>query len=404
MAAMNGEEHRASRALFNPGFAQNVVLENTMKIVEEASVFVEVLRSHASKGDIFGLDDVACNYMMDVIGRVALDAKLNSQTSNNPLCSSLRSIINRQIREEELNPFIRYNPWFPFMDWWDGFIMDRYITKELRNRYEEWKEARIAGKARSIMNLALEDYMKNRKTTDELDPNFIKWACAQIRLFLFVGHDSSAATIVYSLYLLSKHPDAMARIRKEHDDVFGKDVAQAPDLLIKRPHLTNELPYTTAVIKEALRLFPPAAAIRDGIPGASLRNPKNSEMYPTDGFAVLVPHNALHRNEEYWYRASEFIPERWFVGPEDPVYPPRWGWRPLEFGTRNCLGQNLVMLNLRVTLVMVVREFDVRDAYTEWDIKHPKVGPRTVDGERAYQISKGSAHPADGFPCIVTAR
>jgi len=72
MAAMNGEEHRASRALFNPGFAQNVVLENTMKIVEEASVFVEVLRSHASKGDIFGLDDVACNYMMDVIGRVAL--------------------------------------------------------------------------------------------------------------------------------------------------------------------------------------------------------------------------------------------------------------------------------------------------------------------------------------------
>lgn len=72
MAAMNGDEHRMSRALFNQGFAQNVVLENTKKIVEEASVFVEHLRKHASKKDVFRLDDLACNYMMDVIGRVAL--------------------------------------------------------------------------------------------------------------------------------------------------------------------------------------------------------------------------------------------------------------------------------------------------------------------------------------------
>lgn len=282
--------------------------------------------------------------------------------------------------------------------------MDRYITVELQQRYEEWKRSSSSEKARSIINIALEDYMKNRKTTNELDRSFIKWACAQIRLFLFVGHDSTAATIVYSLYLLFKHPEAMTRLRKEHDHVFGKDVSQAPDLLIKRPHLTNELPYTTAVIKEALRLFPPAAAIRDGLPGAFLRNPKNSDTYPTDGCAVLVPHNALHRNESYWQNASDFLPDRWLVGPGDPLYPPRWGWRPLEYGSRNCLGQNLVMLDLRVTLVMVVREFDVRDAYTEWDATHSKPGPRYVDGERAYQISKGSAHPADGFPCIVTAR
>lgn len=72
LAAMNGEEHRMSRALFNPGFAHNVVLENTKKIVEEASVYVEILRRHALKGDIFSLDEVTCNYMMDVIGRVAL--------------------------------------------------------------------------------------------------------------------------------------------------------------------------------------------------------------------------------------------------------------------------------------------------------------------------------------------
>lgn len=72
MAVMNGEELKASRALFNPGFASNVILEQTGAIVEEAKVFVDILRGHAEKGDIFSLDDLSCWYMMDVIGKVTL--------------------------------------------------------------------------------------------------------------------------------------------------------------------------------------------------------------------------------------------------------------------------------------------------------------------------------------------
>jgi cytochrome P450 len=69
---MNGSEWKRSRALFNPGFSSNIILEHTVRIVEEAEVYAETLREHVRKGDMFSLDEVTCWYMMDVIGAVTL--------------------------------------------------------------------------------------------------------------------------------------------------------------------------------------------------------------------------------------------------------------------------------------------------------------------------------------------
>lgn len=316
----------------------------------------------------------------------------------------MRRQIDQHVREEELNPFIRYNPLYPLKVWYNGRKMDQYISAELDKRYQEWRNSSISVKTKSVIDLALADYMRDRKANETLDLEFRSWACAQIRLFLFVGHDSTAATIVYCLYLLSKHPEAMERIRKEHDDVFGGEISKAPQLLKDHSQLINQLPFTTAVIKETLRLFPPAAAFRGGLPGVSLRNPKGSEKYPTEGCGIWVMHNAIHRNPEYWPEPAKFLPERWLVGPEDPLYPPKWGWRPFEYGSRNCVGQTLVMLDIKVTLVMVIREFDVKDAYDEWDRLNGTTGIKTMDGERAYQVARGSDHPVNGFPCRVMMR
>lgn len=68
------------------------------------------------------------------------------------------------------------------------------------------------------------------------------------------------------------------------------------------------------------------------------------------------------------------------------------------------IGQTLVMLDIKIALLMIVREFDVNDAYNELDSKGQKTGLKTVQGERAYQVAKGSLHPVDGFPCRVTSR
>ncbi|KAF2477215.1 cytochrome protein [Lindgomyces ingoldianus] len=401
---MNGEDHKSSRALFTPGFSANVILEHTGNIVDQAQVYVEILREYANKGEIFSLDAITCWYMMDVIGAVSLDAQLNSQRQHNDLASAMRNQIQRHIREEEMNPFKRYNPMRPIMEWYNGYMMDRYICAELDKRYQEWRSAKLSKpKTKSVIDLVIAEYMRERCAGDTLDVRFKSWACAQIRLFLFVGHDSTAATIVYSFYLLSRHPAALERVRKEHNEVFSADLLITPQLLKEQPQLINQLPYTTAVIKECLRLFPPAAAFRGGLANVSLRG-SNGQKYPTDGMGVWVLHDAIHRHPNYWPRPSEFLPERWMVGPDHPLYPPKWAWRPFEYGTRNCIGQTLVMLDVKVTLAMTIREFDIQNAYKEWDQFNSSKGIKTVDGERAYQISAGSSHPADGFPCRVSIR
>lgn len=286
--------------------------------------------------------------------------------------------------------------------------MNNYISKELDKRFVE-RYSRDNDKnvtSRSIIDLALESYMADNPCIDAskgMGKSFKAWAITQIRLFLFAGHDSTSSTICYIYYLLSHHPDCLAQLRAEHDEVFGKDLSAVTLLLKERPHLINQLPYTLAVLKESLRLFPPASAMRGGRPGVSLQDSKGNQ-YPTEGTNIWILHHAVQRNPTYWKDPDSFIPDRWLVGPDDPLYPVKGAWRPFEFGPRNCVGQTLVTLDVRVVLVMTVREFDIRDAYEEWDRLHPTKDIKTVRGERAYLVPSGGSHPADGFPCRVSLR
>lgn len=62
------------------------------------------------------------------------------------------------------------------------------------------------------------------------------------------------------------------------------------------------------------------------------------------------------------------------------------------------------MLDMKVTLVMTLREFDIKDAYEKWDLLHPRKGLKSVWSERAYQVFAGSAHASDDFSCRVSLR
>lgn len=288
--------------------------------------------------------------------------------------------------------------------------MDAYINKELDKRFEAYKmklhEPDGGNHPESIIDLALQDYMadSSKIAYKELDNDFRMFATRNVRMLLFAGHDSTGSTITYCYYLLSQNKSALARLCAEHDSVFGTDLSMAASAISNDPHLLNKIPYTNAVIKEVLRLFPPAASIRQGTDGVDLIDEEGNH-YPTGNCMVYIIHLMIHRSPEYWVRPEEFIPERWLVGPEDPLYPSVKGaWRPFEYGPRNCLGQLSVMLEVKTVLALTVREFDIIPAYEEFDKLHPRKGIRNADGERVYQIDEGAAHPADHFPCRVFLR
>lgn len=291
--------------------------------------------------------------------------------------------------------------------------MNKVIIGELDNRFEAFRnrnEKPESKQSKSMIDLALESYMTKDGAgpVRKMDMTLKAMIARQIRLFLFAGSDSTSSILCYCYYVLSSHPECMARVRAEHDSVFGTDLSAVPTAIVQTPHLLNQIPYTHAVIKEVLRLFPPASSLREGAPGVDIVDP-HGRRYPTRGTFVWVIHQALHRNPAYWKRPDEFLPERWLTtDPDDDLHPVKGAYRPFELGPQNCIGQNLATLELRCALVMTAREFNIRAAYDEWDDAHAYArsrpsssAPKTVNGERAYQVGKGGAHPADGFPCRV---
>ena len=181
----------------------------------------------------------------------------------------------------EANPLEYLNLARKAVHWWNGRQMDRYIGNELDKRYSEYKADRGGKRTKAVMDLVLQAYPPHntRSMPNELDPEFRAFAISQIRLFVFVGHDSTSSTICYILHLLATHPKALAQIREEHDRILGKELSKLSSLLKSRPHLTNDLSYTTAVIKESLRLFAPG-----GQPGAALIDDNGNHCPSRGGF------------------------------------------------------------------------------------------------------------------------
>lgn len=215
--------------------------------------------------------------------------------------------------------------------------------------------------------------------------------------------------------MLQRHPAAVQKIRAEHDAVLGS-VKGTPELLKQDPHLLNKLHYTLAVVKETLRLWPAASTTRKGDPTfPSIHDPKTGEAFPTLGkgfdMIVWIPHYALHHSKRIWgENADGFEPERFL--PENEAKLPPNAWRPFEKGPRNCIGQELALLEARLVLALTVRSFEFSSAFDALDeLKGDgsayaqdegwRTGRQDLDGEEAYPILLGSAKPREGMPMRV---
>lgn len=320
------------------------------------------------------------------------------------MVSALRSQITWLSYGTELNLWERWHPVRPFMQWYNTRIMNRYIMKELEDRFGSQRsdQSKQTYNNRSIVGLALKTYLNNQESAKPvMDQTFRSLLIGQIKIFLFAGHDTTSSSICHAFHLLSQHPSILKGLRAEHDSVFTTDISSAAALISKSPNRLNQLPYTLAIIKETLRLFPAASSTRAGEPGFSVIS-EDGKAYPTEGCLVWSIAQAIHRDPNFWPSPDAFIPDRWLVPAGHPLHPVKGAWRPFEFGPRNCIGQELVMLEMKIVLVLTAREFDIKSVYEEWDRSRPgRNGPTTVEGERAYQAISGG--PSDGLPCRVVA-
>ncbi len=161
---------------------------------------------------------------------------------------------------------------------------------------------------------------------------------AQLRneaITLFVaGHETTALSIGYAIYLVSRHPEVEARLRAELEDVLSGRLPGADD--------THALPWTTAIVKEAMRLYPPAWTVgRESIKPWSL----GTYDFPV-GSQFVLPQWVVHRDPRFWDKPGCFAPERFLNG--EPSH--RFAYYPFGGGGRICVGNHFAMMEMVLVL------------------------------------------------------
>lgn len=255
---------------------------------------------------------------------------------------------------------------------------------------------------KTISNLALRAHRKesggSAATKRELDREFVDVTVEQMKIFLFAGHDTTSSTLCFTFAELHNHPEVLRTLRAEHDSVFGPDPSMAAQRICENPVLLNQLPYSVAVLKEILRLYVPFGTVREGSPTFYLSHPKvTGQRLPTDGFMLFDGNLTLHRNPYVWPNPDDFIPDRWLNGQADKIG--KNAFRAFEQGPRNCIGQELAMTELKMLLVLTVRDFDIVPMYDDSD--------PSVFGNQAFQAQMPgelTAHPSRGLPVKVKVR
>ena len=165
---------------------------------------------------------------------------------------------------------------------------------------------------------------------------------------LLAGHETTANQLAWSWYLLSRHPEAEARLHAEVD-ALGDAPLGADDLA--------RLPFTRAVLAESMRLYPPAWML-----GRRVMEPyRIGEHLIPARTIVLMGQWIVHRDPRWWPDALAFRPERWMPGGSalDPSRP-KFAYFPFGAGTRVCIGEQFAWLEGMLALATIARRWRFR--------------------------------------------
>lgn len=290
------------------------------------------------------------------------------------------------------------------------FLLPRYIYRSFASLYQYEKQTmipirRLAYQAcydakpnspLSVLQLSSDLYKfpssihnndnENNKNNDNdtLDKTkFSKNLIDEAITLLFAGQDTSAATLSWTLHLLSLYPTIQDKLYNEiHTVILEHDNNNNDDndreIIITKHHI-SQMKYLDAVIKESMRLYPVAPFIVRKLPydvpivdnNTSNNNSqlpekkkKNDDVILPAGTLACIWIYSLHRHPEFWYQPNDFIPERWMVTTEDEnkdIGITNGAYMPFAIGARNCIGQPLAHIILRTMLARLIYQYKFND-------------------------------------------
>jgi cytochrome P450 len=375
-----GQRWLRSRRLLTPAFHFEILKGYIPVYNDRVSVLLKNWTECASENKPVLVHDSMSALSLDIILRCAFSFEGNCQTGGekHPYAKACCDLVY-QVSERIMNP-LYINDWF----YW--YLPHGRKTKRLCDFVHQYAEEVIAKRRINLRhvkrggtsNESLQNEVsKTRKYLDFLDILLTAvdeeghgMSALHVRnevdTFLFEGHDTTTSGMSWTLYCLAKHPEHQDQVRQEVRGVLmGRERLEYDDL--------KDLKYTTWCIKEAMRLYPPVFFFfRRTTEEVEL----NNFVIPKDIFITIWPF-FIHRNIQVWERPNEFDPLR-FMPANFKKHDP-FDYIPFSAGSRNCIGQNFALNEMKVVVGTIVSRFVLKLAPNHKVEIVPRVVLRTKD-------------------------
>ena len=360
-----GQQWRMQRRALAPLFARRTVLSFSVAMIDAAAALVERLKLR--NGQIEDIAVEATRLTLDVLERTMFSDGLGRSPEEIRLAMKhYFEAIGR------LDPFdvLGLPNWVPRLSRWKLRPMLRLFESAI-DAIVSTRRRRIAedpdSVPRDILTLLLE--ARDPETGEGLSEVEVR---ANILTFIAAGHETTANSITWSLFLLSQSPEWRRRVQAEADRELDGDVEGLAERLVE----------TRAVIDEANRLYPPIAAISraalapDELAGEPIRR----------GTMVVIAPYVLHRHRALWADPDAFDPNRFLDGARERI--DRFAYLPFGVGPRICIGATFALQEAAIVVATVMRHFTLELA----------------PGHAVWPVHRVTVRPSGGLPMIVRRR
>jgi len=328
----HGEAWRTQRRLIQKGFDRKQ-LEALSSIMQDS--LTDSLRQFDSQIHN-GPVDIYPHLMkmtFAMVARSLFGARLKDEDID--LISHTISTVQEFIVRQTLQPYL--NPWFAATGELRKHEEMRATADNVLLEYIRMRRHEEPG------NDLLQTLMDARYADGEGMPDSL--VLSESMQLLVAGHETSSNALSWLLYLLSTHPDVLDRVRHEFDEILNGE----PLNFTAVPKFV----FTTQVINEALRLYPPFWMIdREAVADDRV----GDTLIPA-GSTVIVYVYGAHHAPRYWNDPETFDPERFTR--ENAAAQPPFTHLPFGGGPRGCIGGNYAMLQILMILSTLLRKYDL---------------------------------------------
>ncbi|MCI0383195.1 cytochrome P450 [Streptomyces sp. CNQ085] len=360
-----GDLWRAQRSNVQPAFRPARITAQAEAVAQEAAGLVASLRARGKEGPVDVLEEVT-GLTLGVLGRTLLDTDLHAYDSIAHAFEAVQDQAMFDMATQDLVP-----SWLPLpvqrrFRRARGELV-RIVDTLVADRSSRMDDEDGADDALARMILAA-----RRHTDPRAGRRLLR---EELVTLLLAGHETTASTLGWVFHLLAVHPHARDLVREEAGSVLGGRAPGADDL--------RRLTYTTQVVQEAMRLYPPVWVL----PRVARRGDEVGGYTVSAGADVLVCPYTLHRHPEFWEEPERFDPGRF--DPSRSASRPRYAYIPFGAGPRFCVGSSLGMMEAVFVTALVTRDLDLSVVRGHTAVAEPMLSlrmrgglPMTVRGAR----------------------